>query len=182
MPDSKMQLGKLFEQLLKQEATEYDVTNRVNRVAESILENEGLMDTLNDVAAKELLDWGLACGKMIAQSTANVDDVAAEEAMSPRLQATRRLMRRVNTWVARQKEKDAEGSADALAQIIEQAAIIYGEKFTSPDETQDATFLSQQAELTDSPEQMIKNLRQLIESSCGLSSANQGDENDQETN
>jgi hypothetical protein len=176
MPDSKMGLGKLFGQLLNQESAEYDVTGRVNRVAESILENEGLLDQINDAAAQELLDWGLACATMIAQSTANLDDAAAEEAMSPRLRATRRLMRRVNKWVVRQQEKDAAGSADVLAQIIEQAAIIYGEDFIPPDEAQCAAFASQQAELADNPQQMIKNLRQLLD----ITLAQQGDNNDQE--
>jgi len=43
-----------------------DLEQRASRAAESILEDESLTSDLDDVAAKVLLDWGLACAKAIA--------------------------------------------------------------------------------------------------------------------
>lgn len=162
MSNIKLQLSKLFSRLLKSEATE-ELAQRIDRATESILGNESLTADLDDTAAKELLDWGLACARMIAQDTARLNNIEAEEAMSPRLRATRQLMRSVNGWVARQGEMDAEVSSTSLAEIIGQAAVIYGEGFTPPDNERRAAFLRQQVESADNPQQMVANLRKLLE-------------------
>jgi hypothetical protein len=177
MSNIKLQLSKLFSRLLKSEATD-ELVQRINRVTQSILENESLTADLDDTAAKELLDWGIACAKMIVQDTTGLNNIEAEEAMSPRLRATRQLMRSVNGWVARQGEMDAEASSTSLTRIIEQATMIYGEGFTPPDNEQRAAFLRQQAELTNNPQQMIANLRGLLEKP-GDTSVNQGEDDDQ---
>ena len=141
----------------------YDVTHRVNRAVESILENEALTADLDDSAAKVLLDWGIACARQIAQSTAALDDSRAEEPLSSRLRAVRRLMRRVNRWAAGRPQMDAEDSAGLLADIVEQAAIIYGQGFTPPSPDRRDVFL-QQGTGEPTP-QFIENLRATIESS-----------------
>jgi hypothetical protein len=142
-------------------ATVNELTGRIHRAAESILENERLTADLDDDAAKVLLDWGIACAKMVVQSTVGLDDVEAKAVMSPRLRATRRLMRLVNRWVARRGDLDAEGSATYLTRIIQQAAIIYGTDLMLPNHDRQDAFLRQG--LVESPGQMIVNLRRLIE-------------------
>jgi hypothetical protein len=140
------------------------IGDRITRVAESLLDNERLTADLDDSAAKELLDWGLSVARQIAQGTADVDDdEQAEQAMYPRLRATRRLMRAVNLWIANQREGDAEGRDQAFNSILEQASVIYGRAFTPPSEEQRATFTSAQSEFIDNPPQMIANLRRFFE-------------------
>lgn len=141
----------------------YDVTQRVNRAIESILENEALTADLDDSAAKVLLDWGIACARQIAQSTAALDDSRAEEPLSSRLRAVRRLMRRVNQWASTRPQMDAEGSAGLLADIVEQAAIVYGQDFTPPSPDRRDVFLKQGT--GESTPQFIEKLRAVIESS-----------------
>jgi len=136
---------------------------RIRRVSESFLDNERLTTDLDDSAAKELLDWGLHLGSRIAKGTAEVDDdEQADEAMYPRLRAARRLMRGVNRWVAQARERDEEGSSEALNRIIEQAQVIYGSAFKPPSAEQRARFLRSQTEFLDNPPQLIANLRQLF--------------------
>jgi hypothetical protein len=136
---------------------------RIRRVSESFLGNERLTADLDDSAAKELLDWGLKLGSLIAQGTADVeDDEQADEAMYPRLRATRRLMRGVNRWVASEQAGDQEGSSKALDRIFEQAQTIYGKAFTPPSQEQRAKFLQSQADFLDNPPRLIANLRQLF--------------------
>ncbi len=77
-----------------------DVTKRVNQAVERILENERLTADLDDEVAEALVEWGVAWAEMIARSSAGLDDLAAEEVTSPKERALRRLMRRVNKWVA----------------------------------------------------------------------------------
>jgi hypothetical protein len=137
---------------------------RIDRVAESILDNERLTADLDDSAAKELLDWGLCAAKQIVQGTADVDDDdQAQEAMYPRLRATRRMMRAVNIWVTKEREGDVEGSTRALDRILEQASIVYGRAFTSPSTKQRDAFVNTQAKSIDNPPQMIANLRLFLE-------------------
>ena len=61
--------------------------SRTRRAVESLLENESLTADLDDAAAKELLDWGIAHAKEIISDTADMDDEGAEEAMYPRMSA-----------------------------------------------------------------------------------------------
>ena len=140
-----------------------DLEQRASRAAESILENESLTSDLDDVAAKVLLDWGLACAKAIAQSTAGLDDAQAGEVMSSRLRATRRLMRSVNKWIANRQEMDAEAKTKRLNRVIEQASIIHGAEFSAPTGEWCDAFL-RRIERVDDPAQMITDLREFVES------------------
>ena len=140
------------------------IGKRISRVAESILDNERLTSDLDDSAAKELLDWALSAARQIVQGTADVDDdEAAEQAMYPRLRATRRMMRSVNQWIVHQRAGDAGGRDEALNSILEQVSIIYGRPFTAMNDAQRARMDKVQSEYAGDPPQMIAHLRELFE-------------------
>jgi hypothetical protein len=164
MSNLMSRLQNLFARGSKQVAVESKLAQRASRVVESILENEQLTAGLDDATARPLIAWGSACAKMIAHSSAGLDDAQAQQAMSPRLRATRRLMRLVSRWFADRQEMDAAHSAAQLAMVIEQAAIIYDKAFVPPDKARRDAFLRQSLNLDDPP-QSIKNLRALFESS-----------------
>jgi hypothetical protein len=151
-----------------------ELAQRVQRAVESILENERLTAGLDDAAAQVLLNWGVACAKTIVRSTAGMDSSAAEESMSPRLRATRRLMRRVSKWVANRRSLDAQRSAALLTQIFEQAEVIYGAAFSAPSPDQRDVLLELPFIYADEPEQMIADLRHLLEVSSGSATADSG--------
>lgn len=180
MPRTKLRLPRFFARLLGREPTVYELTKRINRAAESILGNERLTADLDDAAANALLNWGVACAEMIAGSTAGLNDAEAEKVLSLRLRSTRRLMRSVNKWIAKRGEMDAEGSAELLAKIVEQATVIYGEAFALPDDDRRDVFLKQELEFSDDPPQMISNLRDLLENLSHTSTHSQGENDDQE--
>ncbi len=138
-----------------------ELAQRIERAAESILGNESLTANLDDAAAQVLFDWGIACARMVAQSTAGLDDGDAESIMSGRLRATRRLMRLVNRWVPRRSQMDAHSNAALLIRVVEQAVIVYGGDFTDLDGERRDAFLSQNLRVA--PQQIIVNLRALIE-------------------
>jgi hypothetical protein len=141
-----------------------NLEQRASRAAESILENESLTDELDDVAAKALLDWGLACTKIIVQSTAGLDDLQADEAISVGLRAIHRLMRLVNKWVANRQEMDTESRLKRLNGVIEQASAIYGVNFSAPGSGRCLVFVHR-IKRVDDPVQMIANLREFVETS-----------------
>jgi hypothetical protein len=140
-----------------------ELTRRIRRVTESILENESLTADLNDEAAQALLDWMIDCAKTVVQSTATLEEQAAEEAMSPRLRAIRRLMRLVNNWVAQGPPAEIVANQEQLGKILEQAAFIYGQDFTAFDFNRLDAFRTQGVDSVEEPQQLIENLRALIE-------------------
>jgi hypothetical protein len=143
---------------------ELRLEQRVSRAAESILENESLTSELDDMSARALLDWGLACAKTIAQSTAGLDDSQADETMSSGLRATRRLMRVVNKWVANRHEIDKDSRLKRLNRIIEQASVIYGVDYSIPSSGRCLVFVHRIKRVND-PVQMIANLQEFVETS-----------------
>ncbi len=166
-----------------------DIKRRTERIVESILENERLTADLADDAAQVLLDWGISWATMIVRDSAALDDSTAEEAMYPRLKATRRLMRTVNKWVRQQQAADISGSTTSVTKIIKQATLIYeaaqtplsasgvtplsasgvtppsASGVTSPSEDGVRIFVQQQAEFADNPPHLIANLRIWLEKS-----------------
>jgi hypothetical protein len=108
------------------------VQKRIQRAAESILENEALTADLDDEAAKALLDWGVACAEKIASETADLDDEAAEEAMYQPMRSLRKMLRAANKWAA-------DPQAGDLAHVTQQATKV----FNNPSgEEQQASFLT----------------------------------------
>lgn len=108
-----------------------EIQQRIQRAAESILENEALTAGFDDDAAKALLDWGVKQAQSIASETIELDDVMAEEAMYQPMRALRKMLRDTNKWVIDPQEM-------TLARILKQAEIIYG---NCPTEEQQAAFL-----------------------------------------
>jgi hypothetical protein len=108
------------------------IQKRIQRAAESILENEALTSDLDDEAAQELLDWGIACAEKIVNETADLDDEAAEEAMYQPMRSLRKMLRAANKWAA-------DPQAGDLKRITKQAAKALD---SNSDEEQQASFLT----------------------------------------
>ncbi len=106
---------------------------RLRWVAESLLENESLTADLDEEAAQGILDWGLALAEEIVQSTARLDDVKAEEAMEPRLQALRRLLRDASHFLAHTQRLTPEQAVRALDGLTRYAQKVYGAGYVAPE-------------------------------------------------
>ena len=139
------------------------IKERIEKVAESILENEKLTADLADDAAQILLDWGIACAKKIAQGSLGLDDAETEEAVYLPMRATRRMMRSINNWVSHYEIVGAEGNAEALEKIIAYAGVIYGRDYIPPTSEQQKALLAQNQELVTDIPQMIANIRRFVE-------------------
>ena len=127
---------------------------RVQRAVESVLENEGLVGGLDKAVASTLQDWGIKNVKRIAEETGDLDDERAEEAMYPKMKASRSLMRAIRVWVKHEAESSAEKRAQLWERIEKKAQDLYGEELTLPDA---ATFSGANAA------ESIKNLLTWIE-------------------
>jgi hypothetical protein len=129
---------------------------RIQRAAESILENEALTADLDDAAAKVLLDWGVTRARQIAAETIGMDDVAAEEVMYQPMRALRKMLRAINQWVMVSDET-------GLQKIIEQAEVTYGSEYIAPGSDQSSQFLDQIDQWSDNLPEMIRQLRNFVE-------------------
>lgn len=137
-----------------------DVTQQVNLIVESLLENESLTSNLDDAAAQVLLDWGIASTERIVRGVVGLTNVEAEQVMYQQLRATRGLMRYINRWVPTRHDMTPQKSLTKLEQITQQVAIIYPDH-TLPDEAQLTLFIEQSSAYT--AEQTITELRRLVE-------------------
>ncbi|MBC8508786.1 MAG: hypothetical protein ISR58_15655 [Anaerolineales bacterium] len=136
---------------------------RIEKAAQSILENEKLTADLDDDAAQILLDWGIDSAKQIVQSTLGLDDMEAEDAMYQPMRANRRLMRGVNKFVSRYAILGEEGQVEALEKIVSQAGVIYGSEYVPPSSDQQSAFLTETKELIADIPQLIARLRSYVE-------------------
>ena len=133
-----------------------DIQARLQRAAESILDNEALSADLDDEAANVLLDWGVALAQQIASETIELDDATAEEMIYQPMRALRKMLRAVNQLALAPNE-------EGLTKIISQAESVYGIAYVLPDEDQHAQWMQQIYLLGDNPTKIICELRDLIE-------------------
>jgi hypothetical protein len=132
---------------------------RIRMAAESILENESILEGTDDSGASALLDWGVARAQSIAGDTAGVeDDEEAEELSYPRMRALRQMLDGVKNLYNSNLEF-SDGKV-LLAEIIEFAPIVYGPKVQLPQHIYWYVF---KATLTGDNGEKIKNLRALFE-------------------
>ena len=129
---------------------------RLQRAAESILENEALTAELDDEAAQVLLDWGVSLAQRIASETIELDEAGAEEATYQPMRALRKMLRKINNWAG---EPDHSG----LEEILEQAAITYGAGYAPPGTEILAQFGNQVHITTQNPAENIRQLRAFID-------------------
>jgi hypothetical protein len=156
-----------------------ELEQRAQSAVDNILENEQLTAGLDDAAAQSLLEWGIACAEMIARSTADLTDAEAENTIYPRLRATRKMMRRVNRWSVNQPMLDSKASAERLAEILEQAAIVYGDEYVPASQDQQVDFLRSDSPNPVGPQLFITSVRNFIERAGAQATTDAGGSNDQ---
>ena len=129
---------------------------RLQRAAESILENEALTADLDDAAGQVLMDWGIDQAQRIVAPTLEMDEAAVEEATYQPMRALRKMLRQVNKWAAM---PDFLG----LEKILEEAATTYGAGYVAPDAEARTQFIDQITSGVQNPAENIENLRRFIE-------------------
>lgn len=139
-----------------------DQESRIQQAIEEISGNESLLEMLETEAATEMLDWGKAMVTMLVKQTADLDDHEAELALDSRLRMVRQFMRSVGNWAAG-KYTDPEDRKQLRDRLLGQYKVIQGKegKLPSPEQL-DAT-LSQVDDPDNTPQQLLLNLRGLLD-------------------
>lgn len=139
-----------------------DINTRIQRTVEEVMGNEALLEMLNTDAATEMLNWGIATAKTLVSKTMDLDDLTAELALPPRLKAIRQSMRSIGNWAAG-KYADPASRVQLRDKLLEYFKMIFGEDAHLPSTEKMDEVLNQVDDKTNSPQQLILKLRQLIE-------------------
>jgi len=139
-----------------------DFGARLERVIEEMTGNESLLEMLDTEAATEILNWGIATAKLIVRKTRELDDFAANLAILPRLKAVRQSMRSIGNWAAG-KYPDAESRIQLRQKLLGNLKEIFGEDYPLPASQEMDAVLSQVDNKTNTPDQLVAKLIQLLE-------------------
>src|SRR5512142_3366214 len=138
-----------------------DMNARIQRTVEEIVGNEALLEMLNTEAATEMLNWGITTAKALVSKTMDLDDLAAELAIPPRLKAIRQSMRSIGNWAAG-KYVDPASRVQLRDKLLEYFKTIFGEDAHLPPTEKMDEVLNQVDDQTNTPQQLILELIQLI--------------------
>ena len=141
-----------------------DFDTRIERVIEEMTGNESLLEMLDTEAATEMLNWGIATSKLIVTKTQHLDDFAADLAILPRLKAVRQSMRSIGNWAAG-KYADAASRVQLRDKLLQNFKVIFGEDSNLPSAAKMDAVLNQVDDKTNTPNQLILKLKQLLEES-----------------
>ncbi len=139
-----------------------DINARIQRTVEELVGNEALLGMLETEAATEMLNWGIAITKTLISKTQDLDDLAADLALLPRLKAVRQSMRSIGNWAAG-KYADPVSRVQLRDKLLEYFRMIFGEdSHLPPAEKMDAV-LDQVDDPKNTPYQLVLMLKRLIE-------------------
>jgi Tfp pilus assembly protein PilO len=138
-----------------------DSGNRLERVIEELTGNESLLEMLDTEAATEMLNWGIATSKSIVSKTQDLDDFTADLAILPRLKAIRQSMRSIGNWAAG-KYADAASRVQLRDKLLQNFKVIFGEDSQLPSAEKMDAVLNQVDDKTNTPNQLILKLTQLL--------------------
>ncbi|HET9913924.1 MAG TPA: hypothetical protein VFQ13_18665 [Anaerolineales bacterium] len=139
-----------------------DTNARIQGMVEGIMGNESLVEMLETEAATEMLNWGIATAKTLVSKTMDLDDLAAELAIVPRLKAIRQSMRSIGNWAAG-KYADPESRVQLREKLLGNFKMIFGEEARLPSTEKMDVLLNEVDDKDNTPHQLILKLRKLIE-------------------
>jgi hypothetical protein len=114
------------------------------RAAESILGDVDLRDELTDDEAQPLIDFGLSQVEALARRAAGL---SSPQTLDESVGNLRRLMKRINRFVAERRQGDPELTRKSLERIARISAELYGEAAPQPSPEALENFLKVESDL-----------------------------------
>ncbi len=138
-----------------------DIHARIQRIVTEMMGNEALLQMLETEAAREMLNWGMSTATTLVGKTQDLDDLAADLAIVPRLKAVRQSMRSIGNWAAG-KYVDPSSRVQLRDKLLESLRLIFGEDAPLPAAEKLDEVLNQADDPNNTPQQLILKLRELI--------------------
>jgi hypothetical protein len=139
-----------------------DLDARMERIVEEMTGNEALLGMLDTDAAREMLSWGIAAAKSTITRTSDLDDLASDLALLPRLKAIRQSMRSIGNWAAG-KYTDPEDRIQLRDRLLQHFRTIFGERRELPTPRQMDEILNRVDDDSHTPQHLILILKDLLE-------------------
>lgn len=134
---------------------------RIKEVIDEMTGNEALLEMLETEAAIEMLEWGKNMVISLVKKTEEMDDLAAELALLPRLKAVRQSMRSVGNWAAG-KYVDPADRIQLREKLLGHFRTIFGEEQELPSAAEMDAVLNQVDDGQNTPQQLILKLKGLL--------------------
>ncbi len=138
-----------------------DIHARIQRIVTEMMGNEALLQMLETEAAREMLNWGMSTATTLVGRTQDLDDLAADLAIVPRLKAVRQSMRSIGNWAAG-KYVDPSSRVQLRDKLLDSLRLIFGEDAPLPAAEKLDEVLNQADDPNNTPQQLILKLRELI--------------------
>ena len=139
-----------------------EINSRIQRAIDDLTGNEALLGMLDTDAAREMLDWGIATAKSLITRTSEFDEFASELLLLPRLKALRQSMRSIGNWAAG-KYTDPASRIELREKLLRHLQVIFGDEKPLPPPDKLDEVLNQVDNRSNTPHQLVVNLKQLIE-------------------
>lgn len=138
-----------------------DIEARIQRAVSELTGNEALMGMLETDAATTMLEWGVKVSKSIVNDTNEMDDLAADLSILPRLKAVRRSMRSIGNWAVG-KYVEPEDRIQLRDKLLEQFKLIFGDNVQLPTITDMDELINQADDNSNTPQQLIVKMTRLV--------------------
>lgn len=138
-----------------------DISSRIQRVIEELTGNEALLEMLETDAAIEMLSWGKSMAAAVVKRTEDLDDIAADLALLPRLKAVRQSMRSVGNWAAG-KYSDPADRVQLRDKLLQHFTTIWGDDAKLPSAGELDAVLSEADDKSKTSMQLIGRLKTLL--------------------
>ena len=138
-----------------------DIGARIQRAISELTGNESLLGMLEEGAASEMLEWGIRVSKSIVNDTNEMDDLAADLALLPRLKAVRSSMRSMGNWAAG-KYVEAEDRLQLRDKLLGHFKTILGDAAVMPSAEAMDELINQVDDSSNTPHQLILKMIQLV--------------------
>lgn len=138
-----------------------DIEARIQRAVSELTGNEALMGMLETDAASAMLEWGVKVSKSIVNDTNEMDDLAADLLVLPRLKAVRRSMRSIGNWAVG-KYVEPEDRIQLRDKLLEQFKLIFGDNVQLPTITDMDELINQADDNSNTPQQLIVKMTRLV--------------------
>jgi hypothetical protein len=138
-----------------------DIGSRIQHAIEEMTGNEALLEMLETDAAVEMLNWGKAMATAVVKRTEDMDDIAADLALLPRLKAVRQSMRLVGNWAVG-KYTDPIDRIQLRDKLLQYFQTIFGNDSELPTPESLDVVLNETDDNSKTPLQLILRLKTLL--------------------
>jgi hypothetical protein len=138
-----------------------NIAARIQQAIDGMTGNEALLEMLETDAAVEMLEWGKNMAIALVKRTEEMDDMAADLALLPRLKAVRQSMRSVGNWAAG-KYVDPQDRLQLRDKLLGHFRTIFGEEADLPTAGELDAVLVQAEDKSNNPHQLILKLKDVL--------------------